>query len=235
MPADVEYLEYGNYRIALTRRLTAKRTTLKVGKNGEISITTSVFEPKSRILRFVRDNEAFLQRSLKKIENNKKKNAVIDFEANGKGYLLGNPINTVNIEHNQSKCWLDNDTLYIQGKSKDARERAFRKFAQDILDNFIDQFRYELLYAVPDYVLKYRFYKSRWGCCIKNERQGRREVVMNLWCVAMPREAIRYIFYHELAHLWVSNHQKEFYRQLSILCPDYKKGQKISKEYMIGG
>ena len=232
MPDNKDYIQYGDYRIKINRTLGARRTTLKVAASG-ITLTTSLFEPRYRLERFVEDNEEFLRKATRKLEARKKKSALIDFTQSSRGYLLGNLVDIVIIEKPQSKCYLEGDVLYIEGPSVNARQTVFKRFAQRILDNFIDQFRYELLYPVPDYTLKYRFYKSRWGCCIKNDKEHRREIVMNYWCVAMPREAIRYIFHHELAHLWVSNHQKEFYRQLAVLLPDYKKGQKISKEYMI--
>ena len=57
--------------------------------------------------------------------------------------------------------------------------------------------------------------------------------MINLWCIAMPVEAIKYIFYHELAHLRISNHQKEFYTHLSQLDPGYRKGLKLSKQFML--
>ena len=232
MPDNRDCIEFGDYRIKINRRFGAKRTTLKVTPSG-ITINTSLLEPRHALVQFIANNEEFLEKAQKKIEARKKKSAIVDFTKDSKGWLLGNPVDIVIIEKPQSKCHLEGDILYIEGPSENARQTCFRRFAQRILDNFIDQFRYELLYPVPDYTLKYRFYKSRWGCCIKNEKEQRREIVMNLWCVAMPREAIRYIYHHELAHLWVSNHQKEFYDQLAVLLPDYKKGLKMSKEYML--
>ena len=231
MQARLELVHYKDLNIIISRTLKAKQTVLKVKKD-KITVSTSLFESTERIMKFVESREEFIRKALYRI-NNGRKQAIMDFNESSSWHFMGEPCKTVVTEASRGFCRFENGVLYLQGPSETARKNAFKKFAQDVLDELLDRFRAELSYPVGDYTLKYRFYTSRWGCCIKNPMQGRREIVMNLWCVAMEPEAIRYIFYHELSHLKVSNHQKEFYSHLAQLYPDYKKGLKLSKQYML--
>ena len=38
-----------------------------------------------------------------------------------------------------------------------------------------------------------------------------------------PLECIEYVVLHEFTHFLVANHSKEFYDELSRVCPDYKE------------
>lgn len=231
MPAKREIVQYKDFLITINRKLTTRRTTLRI-RNGKITVSTNMLEPTGRILSFVREKEDFIRRGLYRQQYGLK-NAVIDFNQGGSGYFLGEPCEVIILNAGKGSCYFQNGQMVISGPSETAHKNAFKRFAQDVLDELIDDFRRQLAYPIGDYTLKYRFYTSRWGCCIKNATQGRREIVINLWCIAMPVEAIKYIFYHELAHLRISNHQKEFYTHLSQLDPGYRKGLKLSKQFML--
>ena len=226
MPANSETVQYKDLLITINRRLKTRRTTLRIRK-GKITVSSPLFESTGRILSFVREKEGFIRKGLYR-QLYSRKSALIDFSKNGRGYFLGQPCDVIIQHAGKGTCRFENGNLIISGPSETARSNAFKRFAQGVLDELIDDFRRQLSYPVKDYTLNYRFYTSRWGCC-----KGKKEIVINLWCVAMPPEAIKYIFYHELAHLKISNHQKEFYSHLAQLYPGYKTGLKMSKEYTL--
>ena len=144
-------------------------------------------------------------------------------------YVLGKRYKLQLVNSSRGKMELSGDTCFIYGPSEKSWVNAYKNYAENLLDELLDKFRSQLRYDVGDYTLKYRFYKSRWGCCFFR----RREVVMNYYCIAMEEEAIKYVFYHELAHLSVGNHSKDFYSHLAKLDPSYKIGLKKSKSYTI--
>ena len=73
MPDNKDYIQYGDYRIKINRTLGARRTTLKVAASG-ITLTTSLFEPRYRLERFVEDNEEFLRKATRKLEASRASN-----------------------------------------------------------------------------------------------------------------------------------------------------------------
>ena len=63
---------------------------------------------------------------------------------------------------------------------------------------------------------------TRWGTC--NTRTGK--IWVNLQLVKKPTECLEYIILHELAHLKVCNHGKDFKAILDRYMPDWRKVRK---------
>ncbi len=67
--------------------------------------------------------------------------------------------------------------------------------------------------------------RTRWGSC---SSMGNLNFTWRL--VMAPPEVIDYVVVHELAHLRVNNHSKEFWNQVERIMPDYKQRLKWLKE-----
>jgi hypothetical protein len=67
--------------------------------------------------------------------------------------------------------------------------------------------------------------RTRWGSC---SSMGNLNFTWRL--VMAPPEVIDYVVVHELAHLRVNNHTKEFWKQVERIMPDYKRRLKWLKE-----
>lgn len=60
--------------------------------------------------------------------------------------------------------------------------------------------------------------RTRWGSC-----SSRGTISLNWRLVLAPAEVVDYVILHELAHLRVPNHSKEFWRLVESLCPEAKQ------------
>jgi len=67
--------------------------------------------------------------------------------------------------------------------------------------------------------------RTRWGSC---SSLGNLNFTWRL--VMAPPEVIDYVVVHELAHLRVDNHSKEFWNQVECIIPDYKQCLRWLKE-----
>jgi predicted metal-dependent hydrolase len=70
---------------------------------------------------------------------------------------------------------------------------------------------------------------KRWGSCTKAG-----SVLLNLDLVKAPVHCIDYVIVHELCHLKVLNHGKEFYRLLSRCLPDWESRKKRLEAVTLG-
>lgn len=61
--------------------------------------------------------------------------------------------------------------------------------------------------------------KTRWGSCTITTGRIR----LSLRLVALPSECLEYVILHELAHLRVSGHGREFYDLIGSFMPDYRE------------
>ena len=73
--------------------------------------------------------------------------------------------------------------------------------------------------------VKIRDMKSRWGSCNIKTKQ----ITFNLKLAKKPFQCLHYVILHELMHLKIRNHSKEFYRYITMYMPDYKTVQNMMK------
>lgn len=59
---------------------------------------------------------------------------------------------------------------------------------------------------------------SRWGSCSMDGN-----INLNWKLITLPRTCREYVIYHELAHLEVHSHSKEYWKHLGIFLPDWEK------------
>ena len=68
--------------------------------------------------------------------------------------------------------------------------------------------------------------KTRWGSC-----SHKNNISLSLHLMKLPYELIDYVILHELAHILVKNHSKEFWETLEKICPNSKELDKKLKNY----
>ena len=86
---------------------------------------------------------------------------------------------------------------------------------------------------IDNLVFKVQLMKSRYGSCIPKKRI----IKLNSILARFKIDYLRAVLIHELIHLEVHNHQKEFYKYINILVPEYKQSIKtlslLSRKYVI--
>ena len=75
----------------------------------------------------------------------------------------------------------------------------------------------------PEIEFKYRKMTSTWGVC----RPASKTITLNKRLVHKPEAFVEYVVLHELCHLLICNHSREFYRLLAELMPEYKEKMKV--------
>lgn len=60
---------------------------------------------------------------------------------------------------------------------------------------------------------------SRWGSC----NRSRWVINLNSQLVFLPEQFLIYVLVHEMTHLWVGGHGKEFYSRMDATLPQWKK------------
>lgn len=91
---------------------------------------------------------------------------------------------------------------------------AKRKF-QSILDEALLKFKKENIVLER---MDIKRMKNRWGSCT-----NKGVVTLNPELIKAPSKCIEYVILHELCHLSVPNHKKEFYALLENKMPNWKK------------
>jgi hypothetical protein len=93
-------------------------------------------------------------------------------------------------------------------------EHAKRKF-KSILNDAIMKFKKE---SITLERLDIKRMKNRWGSCSPGG-----VITLNPELIKAPSKCIEYVIIHELCHLLIANHKKEFYNLLEEKMPNWKK------------
>lgn len=97
-------------------------------------------------------------------------------------------------------------------------EKAGRIFAE-VLDTMLGKKAFKVLNPPK---LSIRPMHRRWGSCTARGR-----VTLNPSLVRAPRRCIEYVVAHELCHLIVPDHSREFLKLLSRVMPDWKARKEL--------
>ena len=69
---------------------------------------------------------------------------------------------------------------------------------------------------------KLRDMKTRWGSCNIQKKR----IWLNIQLAAYPRECLEYVVTHELVHLLVPGHGRDFWKYMDEFFPDWKRVRK---------
>lgn len=103
----------------------------------------------------------------------------------------------------------------VENRQKFIREK-FRKILIEQLERLIPKWEETTNLQCESFKTKYM--TTRWGTC--NSKAKR--IWINLQMVEKPLECLEYIILHELIHLKISNHGKDFIEMMNQFMPDWK-------------
>lgn len=147
--------------------------------------------------------------------------------------LFGSDVVVSLSKSSTNKVSLSDGTLFVSLKEPDDEkkrtlivQRYLNTLAKEYLTEvFDDIFPLFARYKIEKPSLYFRSAKTRWGSCCAQKAS----IMLNVRLIHYPRKAAEYVAAHELSHMMVQNHSKDFYDILSSVMPDYKERRKILK------
>ena len=105
------------------------------------------------------------------------------------------------------KKWLKQKLEFIEKtKKKYKNQKIYKRSDNDLIKlvtNFIDKYS-KVLEKKPDKI-SFRYMKTKWASCSRKNK-----ITFNFMLKYLPPRLILYITFHEMAHLLVPNHSKDF-------------------------
>ena len=190
-----------------------KNTYLRV-KDNKILITTNYFVTKHQILKFLRDNKAFIIKNIKRMERHK--------ELEEKFMLLGKEYNVILMPN--KKVEIINNNIYT--KDMKTLNNWLKKEIKSVYLNRLDMIYNKFEENIPYPSLRVRKMSTRWGVC----NTKLKVVTLNTELIRYDITKLDYVIVHELSHLVYPNHSKDFWTLVSKYCSDYKKIRKELKD-----
>lgn len=187
--------------------------TLKVTGNGDVIVLAGLSVSEKRIAEFVESNSRWIERTKRRMLESKEVKSELDDERFLMLHGVKYPIEYI---LGDGKPFVEEDRIavFYKDSKAEARSRFFTEYAKEYLTK-----RFEELSGgiCPVKIKKVRGY---FGIFHRDARGM--YIALNERIVHAREEVSDMIIYHELTHIKHSGHGREFYRELSRLCPDHK-------------
>ncbi|MFA7063896.1 MAG: SprT-like domain-containing protein [Bacilli bacterium] len=199
------YLNNQEYIYIITRK-KIKNIYFRVKEDLKIHVSANQLISTSKIEKLLQENtktiEKFYLNQINKIDDDIK--------------FLGNSLNYI---YQNSSPYLDNNNIF--GRSKEECQEYIYTLAPNIFTSRLNQIRQQFT-DLPEFTLKVRKMKSKWGVCNKNSMS----ITLNTVLITKDIHLIDYVIIHELCHFKHMNHSKEYWDYVSKFYPYYKKARK---------
>ena len=101
------------------------------------------------------------------------------------------------------------------------------KNLEELIKVYIEEIG-NILKIFPEKVF-FRKMRIRWGSCYFQKRI----IILNKFLRYLPKELIRYVVLHEMCHLIIRNHKKEFWLLVKKFDPEFQEKEKLLASYRV--
>lgn len=235
---DKHYIDICGNRIYYTLLKTKRKTIgIIVDRNGEVKVHAPFRASGKQIYEVVRKKADWIERKVNEIKARNSKFICRQFVNGEKILYLGKEyiLEIAEKDSGRSEVLVHEDAVIVHifpGLSGEIRKQVikealikwyrqhFSKIVKERLGYYSSQLK-----AVPCKVV-IKNQKTMWGSCSKKGN-----INLNWKLVMAPVEIVDYVIVHELCHLKVMNHSKEFWNLVaSVLpnCDEYRKWLKAN-------
>ena len=126
------------------------------------------------------------------------------------------------ISFNHAESFVKKKNNWIKKQKERISKKIILKKYQIPSEKIVEDFIFITTKKIQSFSLKYnlkynklsfKWMKSRWGSC-----SYKNNITLNLWMMFLPKNLKDYIILHELVHIKIKNHSKEFWIELGKIC-----------------
>lgn len=120
----------------------------------------------------------------------------------------------------QKENWIKKKQQIMEERAKRPVEEVDARPEESIFERI--RYYSNLTGLVPERV-RLSNAKTRWGSCYKNNIRLSRRLCL------LPPEVADYVIVHELVHLEIKNHSRQFWQRVGAICPRYRELRRFLK------
>lgn len=189
---------------------------------GNVVVSAPLLMTKKSIENFVRQNIGWIKKQREKFANQPRMTER-QYVSGETYYIWGKQYFLEFVPSKKREFKIEGDKILLRMKENSTVEQRekfmreeFRKILTEQLERLVPKWEEMTGLYCDSFQTKYMI--TRWGTC--NSKAKR--IWINLQMVEKPLECLEYIILHELVHLRVSNHGKEFVAIMDKYMPDWK-------------
>lgn len=107
--------------------------------------------------------------------------------------------------------WLEKKINFIREIENKYKDKKLYQRSEEDLIKLINKFvkKFSKVLNVKPQKINFRYMKTKWGSCSKKGR-----ICFNLALKYLPSSLISYVVFHEMVHLFIPNHSKNFWLKI---------------------
>lgn len=202
-------------------RAARKTVGIRLTQSGEIEVRAPHSVSKAYIERLLEQKRSWIEKTRARIKTD---GASLEPGFGAKVLYLGREYRLTESPAKKLKApEISEDRLFVYAKSgesaADAYERALRSSAAEYLPKRLAELRER--FGTEECRVRISKARTRWGSC--SRARGRMPVIsLSLRLMQLPEECIDAVIIHELCHLTVGGHGKDFYALMESRNPDWR-------------
>ena len=201
----------------------SKSISLKI-RNGELEVSCPYNTSEIFIKNLIERKKVWINKNIDRSRKNHKK---IDQISNGFITFKGLVLQLIYKKSNFERITVEDNELKIFYSEKSKSRQLIIEWLKLQANNFL-RARLSFLskrISIEFNSLTIKSYTARWGSCnIKGD------IFLNWKLIMLPESVIDYVLIHELAHINVPNHSREFWKLVKKKDPNYCKNKRWLKD-----
>ncbi len=199
---------------------TARTTRILLGAQRPLEIIVPAGTAAEEINAALRERRSWIAEKLKQVEAARDRPFALGLQRSGIAWLRGKPVRADAVIADRATASEQDGVLIVRGPDNSAREEALARWYRRSAKNAIveatqsEAARLGLEFAA----VAIRDQRTRWGSC-----SASRNLSFNWRLVIVPEAVLRYVVIHELCHLRVPNHSRQFWRQLEAAAAGWQE------------
>ena len=229
------------FPITITRK-KIKNMYLRVHPDGTVTVSAPKRASDKVIWDFINSKTEWILMQLERLEERKKaeqqdgvkQSAESAYFTGETHYLWGQPCRLLveetmgrsSVEFVESPATI---VLYVHPNStteqrKHLLEEFYRRELKAVVPHLLE--KYVVIVGKSPAEWRIRDMKTRWGTCNTKDKR----IWLSLHLAKKHPDCLEYVIAHELTHLHVPNHSKEFWTRMDVYYPEWKEVRKLLNE-----
>ena len=200
---------------------------------GKVVVSAPLLMSQKSIENFVRLNLGWIRKQQEKFTNQPRMTARL--YVSGETYYIWGKQYFLEFQPSTKKDFkIDGNKIILsmkQSSTTEQRERFVREQFREILIEQLERLipKWEEMTGLYCDSFQTKYMLTRWGTCNSEAKR----IWINLQMVEKPLECLEYVILHELTHLKVSNHGKDFIANMDKYMPDWKDKKNLLNEQIL--
>lgn len=214
--------------VEINKIIRSKRQSigLEITAEAQLVVRVPYLTSMKTVQKIIEQKKKWIQEKLSIAQNKHSKRVERSFQEGEMFLYLGEKYPLVFVEKEEEALVFEKEFKLTRAHQRIAKEHFLKWYKKKALKKFTE--RIHLYYAITGFAYKkirLSGAEKRWGSC-----NARGTLSLSWRLIMAPLDVIDYVVVHEMVHLKVRDHSRNFWNAVEKVLPDYRESKRWLKE-----